>query len=129
MVNCVIGGNRANISSAVFLFERVKLNGRPYNLSPLSIGLLYISPFIGGVLGSALSGKISDMVCRYMTRRNGGVFEPEFRLFMVIIVALATVLGSYLVIMSLTIRIMGFWMVCTSPRSMDRANGILRRHW
>lgn len=28
-----------------------------------------------------------------MTRRNGGIFEPEFRLVMVIPVALATVIG------------------------------------
>lgn len=29
-----------------------------------------------------------------MTRRNGGIFEPEFRLVMVIPVALATVMGT-----------------------------------
>jgi hypothetical protein len=54
-----------------------------------------LAPFIGGVLGSALSGKISDIVVRYMTRRNGGVFEPEFRLFMVFFVALSTVMGLW----------------------------------
>jgi len=30
-----------------------------------------------------------------MTRRNGGVFEPEFRLVMVALVALSTVLGLW----------------------------------
>jgi len=30
-----------------------------------------------------------------MTRRNGGVFEPEFRLFMVFFVALSTVMGLW----------------------------------
>jgi hypothetical protein len=103
-------------------------NFRPYNFSSLSIGLLYISTFIGGVLGSGLSGKISDMVCRYMTRRNGGVFEPEFRLFMVLIVAFSTVLGSYFVDVVYN-RIMGIWMVCTSARSMDCSDGILWCHW
>jgi hypothetical protein len=30
-----------------------------------------------------------------MTRRNGGVFEPEFRLVMVILVAFSTVMGLW----------------------------------
>ena len=30
-----------------------------------------------------------------MARRNGGVFEPEFRLFMVVLVALSTVIGLW----------------------------------
>jgi hypothetical protein len=85
---------------------------RPYKLSSLSVGLLYLAPFIGGVLGSSISGKISDIVCRYMTRRNGGVFEPEFRLVMVILVAFSTVLGidsSYVA----DIRALGIRVVCT----------------
>lgn len=58
------------------------------------MGLLYLAPFIGGVFGSAIAGKLSDIICRFMARRNGGIFEPEFRLVMVILVAFATVLGT-----------------------------------
>jgi len=68
---------------------------RPYNMSPLTVGLLYLAPFLGGILGSAITGLLSDMIMRRMTRRNGGIFEPEFRLVMVIPVALATVLGLW----------------------------------
>lgn len=63
-------------------------------MSSLSVGLLYLAPFLGGVLGSSIAGKVSDIVCRWMTRRNGGIFEPEFRLVMVFPVALATVMGT-----------------------------------
>ena len=70
-------------------------NCSPYHLSSLSVGLLYLAPFIGGVLGSSIAGKTSDIVCRWMARRNGGVFEPEFRLFMVVLVALSTVIGLW----------------------------------
>jgi MFS family permease len=73
----------------------------------LSVGLLYIAPFVGGILGSAIAGKLSDLVCRGMAKRNGGVFEPEFRLFMVIPVAFATVLGIA-PISSLTLGLWGF---------------------
>lgn len=65
----------------------------PYNFSALSIGLIYISPFIGGILGSAVAGKLSDILTRYMSRRNGGIYEPEFRLVLAAPVGLVTAFG------------------------------------
>jgi len=95
MVNCPVGSSCTNLPSIVSSFPSCTANRRPYDMSSLSVGLLYIAPFIGGVLGSSIAGKCSDIVCRWMTRRNGGVFEPEFRLVMVALVALSTVLGLW----------------------------------
>jgi MFS family permease len=64
-----------------------------YNFTALQVGLVYISPFVGGVLGTAVAGKISDLVVRYMARKNDGVYEPEFRLLMALPITLATVVG------------------------------------
>ncbi|TAQ87152.1 hypothetical protein B7494_g4530 [Chlorociboria aeruginascens] len=64
-----------------------------YNFSALSAGLIYLSPFIGGVMGTAVAGKVSDFVVRAMAKRNGGLYEPEFRLIMAIPVAVTTVIG------------------------------------
>ncbi|TKA70008.1 hypothetical protein B0A55_07043, partial [Friedmanniomyces simplex] len=55
-------------------------NRATYNFTALGAGLVYISPFVGGVLGTAVAGKVSDLVVRALARRNGGVYEPEFRL-------------------------------------------------
>ena len=66
---------------------------KDYHFSPLGVGLVYISPFIGGILGTAVAGKVSDIIVKAMSRRNGGVYEPEFRLVMAIPVALATCIG------------------------------------
>jgi hypothetical protein len=68
-------------------------NKETYNFSALGTGLVYISPFVGGVLGTAVAGRVSDIIVRYMTRRNGGIYEPEFRLVMAIPVALSTAAG------------------------------------
>jgi hypothetical protein len=65
----------------------------PYNFSALSTGLIYLSPFIGGVLGTAVAGKLSDVIVRFMSSRNGGMYEPEFRLVMALPVALTTSIG------------------------------------
>lgn len=64
-----------------------------YKFSALGTGLVYISPFIGGILGTAVAGKLSDVIVRFMSRRNGGVYEPEFRLVMAIPVAITTCIG------------------------------------
>lgn len=64
-----------------------------YNFTALQTGLVYISPFIGGVLGTAVAGKVSDVIVRWMSRRNDGVYEPEFRLVMAIPVAICTTIG------------------------------------
>ncbi|KAL7270031.1 hypothetical protein RUND412_007273 [Rhizina undulata] len=66
---------------------------QPYNFSKLGTGLVYLSPFIGGILGTAVAGKLSDVIVRAMARRNGGVYEPEFRLVMGIPVAITTAIG------------------------------------
>lgn len=69
----------------------------PYNFPVTSIGLLYLGTFIGGCLGSAVAGLVSDRIVRYMSSHNGGIYEPEFRLIMV---------GPVLI--SVTIGLMGF---------------------
>ena len=71
----------------------IYMNSESYNFNSLQTGLVYISPFIGGVLGTAVAGKVSDVVVRYLSRKNGGVYEPEFRLVMAIPVAITTTIG------------------------------------
>lgn len=68
-------------------------NKTSYNFSALTTGLVYISPFIGGILGTAVAGKVSDLIVRVMTRRNGGIYEPEFRLVMALPIAITTAMG------------------------------------
>ncbi|KAI4103139.1 MAG: hypothetical protein LQ345_007339 [Seirophora villosa] len=77
------------LSESVSEIYRVK----DYNFSALGVGLVYISPFIGGILGTAVAGKVSDVIVKAMSRRNGGVYEPEFRLVMAIPVAISTCIG------------------------------------
>lgn len=65
----------------------------PYGYSAQTIGLFYISPFVGGILGSLSAGIFGDKVTRMVVRANHGVYEPEFRLFMLIPSTLFTCIG------------------------------------
>lgn len=73
--------------------SEIYANRESYNFTSLQIGLVYMSPFIGGILGTAVAGKFSDVVVRYMARRNDGIYEPEYRLVMAIPIAISTAIG------------------------------------
>ncbi|KAK3641702.1 hypothetical protein LTR22_016410 [Elasticomyces elasticus] len=53
----------------------------PYNFSPSGIGLMNLAPFLGTVLGLSLSS-CNDWIILRLSKRNGGMFEPEMRLWL-----------------------------------------------
>ncbi|KAJ5895510.1 MFS general substrate transporter [Penicillium taxi] len=60
----------------------VILSAEPYNFSSTDVGLAYISPFIGAIVGAVWSGKISDYICLKIARNNkDGLREAEYRLW------------------------------------------------
>ena len=64
----------------------------PYGLNPAQIGLTNLPLAVGALVFTPLSGWMADAVPMWMARRNGGVYEPEFRLaLMAIAVPLTTV--------------------------------------
>lgn len=50
----------------------------PYLLSSAAVGYLSAGPLIGGLIGSIVSFFLSDPLTQGLTRRNKGVYEPEF---------------------------------------------------
>lgn len=52
----------------------------PYSLSTTTIGRSVFASFIGATLGNLIPGPVSDWLVKYLSRKNGGVYEPEFRL-------------------------------------------------
>ncbi|KAH7323642.1 serine/threonine kinase 16 [Rhexocercosporidium sp. MPI-PUGE-AT-0058] len=60
----------------------------PYNFKPSSIGLMSIPALIGAVFGSVYGGPLSDWLILVLAKRNNGIYEPEFRLYLCILPAL-----------------------------------------
>ncbi|RMZ81716.1 hypothetical protein DV737_g2418, partial [Chaetothyriales sp. CBS 132003] len=56
----------------------------PYNFTPEQIGLLGLPAFIGTLLAALICGPLSDWMILRMARRNGGIYEPEMRLWMIL---------------------------------------------
>lgn len=61
------------------------LSAPPYLLNPAQIGLTNLPLLAVGLIGSPLSGWMVDAISKFMARRNNGVFEPEFRLTLMLI--------------------------------------------
>jgi hypothetical protein len=58
------------------------LSAPPYNFPSSMVGLAYISPLIGVACGSFYSGVVGDRVVLWLARRNKGVLESEYRLWL-----------------------------------------------
>jgi hypothetical protein len=68
----------------------------PYNLDATHLGYMSAGPLLGGLIGCIICGFVSDPIVRYMTRKNNGIYEPEFRLPLMICVPIVSTIGYFL---------------------------------
>ncbi|KAF2174058.1 hypothetical protein M409DRAFT_62222 [Zasmidium cellare ATCC 36951] len=72
------------------------LSAPPYNWSAALIGCIYVGPIIGSILGCLWSGWLADKWVLRLARRNGGIREPEQRLWPLAIAGVFTCAGLIL---------------------------------
>lgn len=56
----------------------------PYNFDASQIGLMSIPPFIGTTLAALVTAPLNDRLAVWLAHRNGGVYEPEMRLWLLL---------------------------------------------
>lgn len=68
----------------------------PYNMSSIEIGVFIgVAPLIGSVIGTVFGGFASDLSSKWMAARNDGIYEPEFRLVIMIPFIITWVVGIF----------------------------------
>ncbi|BCS26847.1 uncharacterized protein APUU_51558A [Aspergillus puulaauensis] len=67
----------------------------PYNLNARQNGTFYVGALIGGLLSSTVSPWVGDIITTKMTKWNQGVYEPEFRIPMIIFATLFCGIGWF----------------------------------
>ena len=67
----------------------------PYNFSVSQVGLISLSPFILTLVGEIISGPLNDWICVYLTKKNKGIYEPEFRLPLIIVTIITGTVGFF----------------------------------
>lgn len=53
----------------------------PYNFDASGVGYMTLGPVVGNIFGSIYGGPFSDWFVIRAAKRNGGLFEPEMRLY------------------------------------------------
>lgn len=92
LFSTVVYGTYFTFLLAISVLAVTALSLSPYNLNPAQIGLTNIPLLLVGFIGSPLSGWLADRAATFLARRNNGVFEPEFRLvLMLVAVPFATI--------------------------------------
>ncbi len=67
----------------------IVLAAPPYNMNTAGIGYMSLGPFVGNLIGSIYGGFLGDYVVVFCAKRNYGFFEPEMRLYLMYLPALA----------------------------------------
>ncbi|KAK0610069.1 major facilitator superfamily protein [Bombardia bombarda] len=69
------------------------LSAPPYSWSTGPVGSIYVGPVIGAGLGALWAGVAADRLTLYLARRNGGIREPEQRLWPLALSAVLSCVG------------------------------------
>lgn len=81
---CLIQGTLIGWTVMIGVVFAAILIGPPLWFDEVKTGYMYTGPFLGAIIGFILSGLLSDWSTKFMIRRNKGVYEPEFRILLVI---------------------------------------------
>ena len=81
---CLIQGTLIGWTVMIGVVLAAIMLGPPLFFNEVKTGYMYTGAAIGAFVGYALSGLIADPSARWLTRRNRGIFEPEFRMVLVI---------------------------------------------
>jgi hypothetical protein len=77
------------ISTQVLLYP-------PYNLQPDTLAYLGLPGSVVGLITAIISGTMSDKMIQWMAHRNNGVYEPEYRLLLMIPATICSTLALLL---------------------------------
>lgn len=68
----------------------------PYNYSDAAVAIMNVPTLIGAFIGCVYGGIYSDHFVMAMAKRNGGIKEPEMRLWLMMLTAIISPLGMFL---------------------------------
>lgn len=92
---CLTQGTMVGWTVFVGIILGAVFMGSPLFWDEVKTGYAYAGAFVGAILGFLLAGGLSDWSAKYLTRKNGGVYEPEFRIVLIIPQFIFGVCGLY----------------------------------
>ncbi|GAB7349675.1 hypothetical protein MBLNU459_g0347t1 [Dothideomycetes sp. NU459] len=81
---CLIQGTLIGWTVLIGIVLAAIMLGPPLFFNEVQTGYMYTGAFVGALLGFIIAGTLSDFSAKWLTKRNGGIYEPEFRMILVI---------------------------------------------
>ncbi|QDS67661.1 hypothetical protein FKW77_004862 [Venturia effusa] len=92
---CLIQGTLIGWTVFLGIILGAIMLGPPLFFSEVQTGYMYTGAFLGAIIGFVISGLLADSIPNWMTKKNRGVYEPEFRLPLVIPMLILGCAGLY----------------------------------
>ncbi|KAF4453821.1 transporter HOL1 [Fusarium albosuccineum] len=92
---CLIQGTMIGWTVFIGVIVAAIFIGPPYYWGEVMAGYTYTGAFVGALAGFVLAGLLADSSVKYLTKRNNGVYEPEFRILLVIPMMIIGGIGLY----------------------------------
>ncbi|KAK7415508.1 hypothetical protein QQX98_005861 [Neonectria punicea] len=81
---CLIQGTMIGWTVFIGVIVAAIFIGPPYFWGEVKAGYAYTGAFVGAICGFLIAGLLADSSVKYLTRLNRGIYEPEFRILLVI---------------------------------------------
>lgn len=81
---CLIQGTMIGWTVFIGVIVAALFIGPPYLWTEVEAGYAYTGAFIGAIAGFIISGLLADTTAKWLTKRNNGIYEPEFRIILII---------------------------------------------
>ncbi|KAL8874282.1 MAG: hypothetical protein Q9174_000362 [Haloplaca sp. 1 TL-2023] len=92
---CLIQGTLIGWTVFLGVILAATFLGPPLWFNEVKTGYMYVGPFVGAIIGFVVSGLLADWSARYLIKKNHGVFEPEFRIVLVVVQLVFGCAGLY----------------------------------
>jgi MFS family permease len=92
---CLIQGAIIGWTVLIGIVLAAIMLGPPLFFDEVETGYMYTGAFIGALIGFALAGLMGDKFMIWLTKLNKGIYEPEFRMFLVIPLLVLGCAGLY----------------------------------
>jgi MFS family permease len=93
---CLIQGTMIGWTVFIGIILAAVFIGPPLFWDEVNTGYAYTGAFIGALIGFIIAGALADWSAKYMTRKNNGLYEPEFRIVLVLPQMIFGCAGLYL---------------------------------
>jgi MFS family permease len=84
LYSCLIQGTLIGWTVMIGIVLAAIMLGPPLFFNEVQTGYMYVGAFVGALVGFVFASLLADTSAKFLMKRNKGIWEPEFRLVLVV---------------------------------------------